>query len=235
MKIEKINDNQIKCTLTQEDLDKRNLRMSELAYGSEKTQNLFREMVKQADYEYGFEVENTPLVVEAIPVRADLLVLIITKVDDPEELDTRFSRFSPYAGAQDEEEVFDDEDNPFEAIAAPAAPPAPSFADMLKEAMKEDTPTHSFIFAFESPGCAMNFAALATGFKGDSTFCKQADGSYLLILSMGKATKADFKSVCMLASEYASGKSINLAACDYLKDHMDVLIKEDAIKKLGGN
>ena len=33
MKIEKINDNQIRCTLTHADLAARNLKISELAYG----------------------------------------------------------------------------------------------------------------------------------------------------------------------------------------------------------
>ena len=34
--------------------------------------------------------------IEAIPVNLDSIILIITKVEDPEELDTRFSKFSPY-------------------------------------------------------------------------------------------------------------------------------------------
>ena len=37
MKIEKINDKQIRCTLTKEDLANREIKLSELAYGSEKT------------------------------------------------------------------------------------------------------------------------------------------------------------------------------------------------------
>ena len=61
MKIEKINDNQIRCTLTRDDLAQRQLKLSELAYGSEKAKSLFREMMQQ----------------------------------DPDELDTRFSRFTP--------------------------------------------------------------------------------------------------------------------------------------------
>ena len=36
MKIEKINENQIRCTLTKEDLDSHQIRISELAYGTEK-------------------------------------------------------------------------------------------------------------------------------------------------------------------------------------------------------
>lgn len=95
MHIEKINDNQIKCILTQRDLKIRELNLSELAYGTEKARSLFHEMLEQAHEIYGFEAENTPLMVEAIPISAESIVLIITRVDNPDELDTRFSRFSP--------------------------------------------------------------------------------------------------------------------------------------------
>ena len=36
MKIEKLNENQIRCTLTHADLAARHLKLSELAYGTEK-------------------------------------------------------------------------------------------------------------------------------------------------------------------------------------------------------
>lgn len=95
MKIEKVNDNQIRCTLTKEDLISRQLKLSELAYGDAKAKELFREMMQQASFEFGFEAENIPLMVEAIPTSQDSVVLIITKVESPDELDTRFSQFSP--------------------------------------------------------------------------------------------------------------------------------------------
>ena len=46
MKIEKINDNQIRCTLTKADLEDRQIRLSELAYGTEKAKDLFRDMMQ---------------------------------------------------------------------------------------------------------------------------------------------------------------------------------------------
>ena len=52
MKIEKVNDNQIRCTLTRADLDDRHLKLSELAYGTEKAKSLFRDMMQQATYEF---------------------------------------------------------------------------------------------------------------------------------------------------------------------------------------
>jgi adapter protein MecA 1/2 len=55
MKIEKLNENQIRCTLTHADLAARHLKLSELAYGTEKAKSLFRDMMQQASFDFGFE------------------------------------------------------------------------------------------------------------------------------------------------------------------------------------
>ena len=94
MRIERINENSIRCTLTSFDLSVRNLNLRELAYGSEKARKLFDEMMTKAGAEVGFHADNTPIMIEAIPMSSDSIQLIISKVSDPEELDTRFSRFT---------------------------------------------------------------------------------------------------------------------------------------------
>ncbi len=104
MKIEKVNENQIRCTLTKEDLADRQIKLSELAYGTDKAKDLFRDMMQQAAYECGFEAEDIPIMIEAIPVSTECILLIITKVENPEELDTRFSRFSASSEEEETEE-----------------------------------------------------------------------------------------------------------------------------------
>ena len=101
MKIEKVNENQIRCTLSKKDLADRQIKLSELAYGSEKAKGLFRDMIEQANYEFGFEADDIPLMIEAIPLSGDNIILQITKVEYPEELDTRFSKFTE-AGEEEE-------------------------------------------------------------------------------------------------------------------------------------
>ena len=103
MKIEKINDRQIRCTLTREDLASRELKLSELAYGSDKAKALFQDMMQLAARDFGFEADNIPLMIEAIPVSMDTIVLIITKVEDPDELDTRFAKFTPEDSEPDDD------------------------------------------------------------------------------------------------------------------------------------
>ena len=94
MKLERISENKIRCTLNKADLADKQLLLNELAYGTDKAKELFSEMMQKASAELGFEADNIPLMVEAIPVSKDCLILIITKVEDPEELDTRFSNFT---------------------------------------------------------------------------------------------------------------------------------------------
>ena len=115
MKIERLSENQIRCTLNKADLAEKEIMLTELAYGTDKAKELFKELMEQASIELGFEVDNIPLMIEAIPVNPDCLILIITKVEDPDELDTRFSRFTKHleaarAYAEADEEADDEYD-----------------------------------------------------------------------------------------------------------------------------
>ena len=117
MKLEKLSDTQIRCTLSKEDLSQRQLHLSELAYGSEKAKELFRDMMQQASIELGFEADNIPFMIEAIPISNDCLVFVVTKVEDPDELDTRFSRFSKINVDDSFDEDFSDiDDTDFEEM-----------------------------------------------------------------------------------------------------------------------
>ena len=81
MKIEKINESQIKLILTQADLSERNIKLEDLTIPSEKTQELFHDIMETALEEYDFISENTPLMVEAVPVGLDSIMIIVTKID----------------------------------------------------------------------------------------------------------------------------------------------------------
>lgn len=137
MRIEKVNDNQIRCILTKEDLDMRQLKISEIAYGSAKAKMLFKDVMQQASYEFGFESDNIPLMIEAIPMSTGCVVFIITKVENPEELDTRFSKFAPSVIEENENNEIDevsadnDYDGSYDLDGNLATPDAPNVPDMM--------------------------------------------------------------------------------------------------------
>ena len=75
MKIEKLNEFQKRCSLYKSDLASRHLKINELAYGSDKAKELFRDMMQQASFELGFEAEDTPQMIEAIPIVVTVIIL----------------------------------------------------------------------------------------------------------------------------------------------------------------
>lgn len=86
MKIEKINDNKIKITLSARDLQERNLDFQALRYNSPEAQNLFWDMIKRAETEYGFTAANCQLFIEAASVMDGNFIVTITKMTDSRAL-----------------------------------------------------------------------------------------------------------------------------------------------------
>lgn len=98
MKIEKINDNKIKITLSARDLEERNLDFQALRYNSPEAQNLFWDMIKRAESEYGFRAANCQLFIEAASVMDGDFIVTITKMADTREL-SNMSFLKPKASA----------------------------------------------------------------------------------------------------------------------------------------
>ncbi|MDE6845155.1 MAG: adaptor protein MecA [Lachnospiraceae bacterium] len=255
MKIEKVNEHQIRCTLTREDLANRELKISELAYGTEKAKSLFRDMMRQAAFECGFEAEDIPLMIEAIPLSSECIVLIITKVEDPEELDTRFSKFAPSVHEDDSydedsddlADVFSDGDDEVlnmlrkmsgsgtSEISAKSALSA-SGESTQRTAVKENSPAQpsSRLFSFATLHDVTRLAHVAAAsYKGMNTLYKdEAAGSYLLLVNADKQSASDFNRICNLISEYGRPEKAALSAKAYLEEHYEPLIKDHAIESL---
>lgn len=253
MKIEKISDNQIKCTLNKSDLASREIKISELAYGTNKAKDLFRDMMKQASYEFGFEADDIPLMIEAIPVSADCIVLIITKVEDPEELDTRFSKFAPVEvdedGDYDEEDEFQDT-VPFAGQTLEAVTDMlKQFSDALKLPLPESTPdskssetasarkevTASSVYCYSFSNLEELITAchyIKEPFEGTSKVFKTFKDNFLLVIESKQDPKTLLK-ICNVFSEYGQSIAITYPTINFFGEHYEVLIEQNAIEVLG--
>lgn len=85
MKMERLNEKQIKFVFSRTDLLDKNINLDELAYGSDKAREFFRDIMQEAFDKFGFESENTPLMIEAMPSNEDKISIIVTKVADKDE------------------------------------------------------------------------------------------------------------------------------------------------------
>lgn len=261
MKIEKVSENQIRCTLTREDLADRQLKLSELAYGTEKAKILFRDMMQQAEYECGFEAEDIPLMIEAIPLSADTIILIITKVEYPEELDTRFSQFSQDMddGMYGSSDHYDG-DTTYESIGADdildlfrkiQEERRKVEADLKKEtkfvplekAIRKDASQQaelpiqvdiSKLFVFDSLEEVSRLAQVLKGFyKGANALYKNAaNQTYHLVVSKSQHTPGEFNKICNILAEYARQDKYTASTQAYFDEHYETILKDHALQVL---
>lgn len=259
MKIEKVNEHQIRCTLTKNDLADRELKISELAYGTEKAKSLFRDMMQQASFEFGFEAEDIPLMIEAIPLNSECIVLIITKVEDPEELDTRFSKFAPSvhdtgnpdddaseassSGADDVLDLFKKiQENAYsdsgDEVSDADTPKLESFQQKLERA-KEKIKTNAGIdmvkiYSFDSINSITRLAHVLNQFYTgvNSLYKDPRAGRYLLVLSKSSHCPEDYNKICNIISEYGTALRFAATSDAYLEEHFEPLLKDSALQSL---
>lgn len=79
MRLERLNYNKIKIFLTLDDLTDRGLTKEDLWKDSFKVQQLFKDMMNEANTELGFEA-NGPIAVEVYSLQAQGMVIIVTKI-----------------------------------------------------------------------------------------------------------------------------------------------------------
>ena len=239
MRIEHINENSISLTIDRDELLARKLDVNNMPYGSENAKNLFNEMIGIASNELGFK-PGTPFVVEAIPLPGGSIKLIITRVEDPDELDSRFSKFSPI-----NPELFTK--NFFEALESAFD----KFGQELKAFQTKgvgDVNTSKtlelkkgeevvVIFEFDSIDKASEACKNVTIYDYASILYKDDKlRKYFLVLSIkgnaGEDKLKDYNKVCNTLAEYGKrvqDMGMNIA---YYSEHFDVIIKEEAVKKL---
>ena len=234
MKIEKIDDNSIKCTLSSLDLSSRNLNLRDMTYGSQAAKRLFNEMMQKAKEEVGFSIENTPLMIEAIPLQGGAVQLIISKVDDPEELDTRFSKFSAAGSGQN---------GWISELATQILEGAQGLMKQLKvteeepgvaEEKKESGDEGIRLYRFRTLDRVID-AAKAVSYcdLGANSLYKAEDkkGYYVSLHSKGDDIDSLNRAANLLL-EYGERVNGGSATEAYYKEHMEQLIQENALQKL---
>lgn len=222
MKIELISNNQIKCFLSKTDLTSREIKVSELAYGTEKAQELFRDMMARANDEYGFEADNVPLMIEAVPLSTDSIMLIITKVDNPDEFEDRFAglpstdvkRFTKKAiGSTKKEEKR-------------LTPP--------KEDSSPTTLKAFLVYKFDELDTVSKIASQLIYYSIDnsSLYRNKEDNYYYLALISAKMTRENIRLVRGIVSEYGEQVVCRKEILSYYDEHFETIVKDKAIPVL---
>lgn len=223
MKVERINEVQIKFILTKTDLEKRSLDITDLAYGSSKTQELFQDIVETASREFSFNVEDTPLMIEAVPMSKNSITIMLTKVSGDAK------KLPPLAESLLKK---------IEALPKQRSENIAKREEVLKSNQpinqrtkdaKMTAKNKSFIFMFESLDEISDVARLVSNTLMESAIYKYKD-EYMLILDSSKEEKTKILAVTRVINEHAKkvhGNSELVKA--YLIENSEKIIAKNAI------
>lgn len=209
MKIEKINDNQIKFLLTNEDLQEREIKLSELAQGSEKAQAFFRDIMTEAMLDCGFDATNTPLMIEAMPVTMDTVMIIVSKVTKDVNLDKTLSLIPK--SLEDRKyktgdiKIFEEEKQAY----------------TLEE---KDV----YIYSFKTLEDIISLSVRLDEYNGANMIYKYQDRYFLSLEKQGNFNT----NIENVISEYGQKHISNVISKYYLDEHGEIIIKNDALKIL---
>jgi adapter protein MecA 1/2 len=204
MKIEKINENMIKVTISLNDLEERHIDLNALNYNSPAAQELFWDMMEQAEEQFGFNLSDSQLIIEPIPDSNEGFIITITKLD---------------------------EDGDFESIQKYIKSKLKKSDLKIKKKSRKICST-VIIYSFYSIDdvCALS-KKMESMYSGDSTLYKCKDTYYLAMTRSGLAP-TDSKVFEIYLNEYGKKVSnINFFE-GYLNEYGEKIIDSNALEIL---
>ena len=221
------------------DLASRHLNLRELAYGSDKARMLFSEMMEKAAREFNFDYSGTPLMIEAIPMPQGQLMLIVTRIEDPEELDTRFSTFSPSLMNQEtssgNQQVNITAEDILKAMnhLFPQPDERKQERDGAAKAPEADADiTRTFLFRDLNAlfACADVLSTVYTG--KNSLYRRPGAEEYYLVAHKSAHSAEAFNKICNVFTEFGAQVKTNCSIEAYYREHYELLREGDALASL---
>lgn len=233
MKIERVDDNTVKCFLSNEELEEYEIDYKDFVMRSEKAKEIVQEIIAQAREEVGYNPSGFAFDLQIMMVPDQGLILVFSDktpdLRDGEQLmeclkemkrilqGSKPGESSPEDAAKQEQASQNSKVNKPQK-AAQTKLPQPEYA----------------IFSFHTIRALMDYAAvLPTSLRVDSEL-HQMDGVYYLYVNKGKASYQRFSKACVQALEFGTLYSAEETALVRIKEHGECLISEKAIKKLRG-
>lgn len=215
MRFQKINDFKIQIDLDRSDLRERKISLDDLAYGSERTRELFYEILVEAAKECNFIISDSPLMIEAIPMSKDSITIIVTKTEGnkAEEVSSKQNLISKI-----KEETNKKEKN--------------------KKAVKRKKTYVGipyFIFTFEDIDHICNCAKVSSKyFNGRSILYKYNDLYYLVLKLKSNKHSVSSGTIYNAFCEFGNleDSTQTQTTIQLLEEHGKIIIKNDTLKKL---
>ncbi len=218
MKLNRIGSNKICYILNQNDLDHYNLTIKDLAYGNEKSKVLINSLIEQLSREINFNPENSNLSVELIPLESGELKIEVSAIDHDDEFNILFSNIIKEYGEVEHGSLDFHMDEDTLALTddhnADRTPPIQAF-----EFETLDEIIHISHVIKQIPQLK------------SSLYKDHSRSGYMLLLESVQKDK-DISRICNLILENGGKPNHRYTIKSYCEEHLDRIIKDNAIEQL---
>jgi|GEM_PF-5121949 adapter protein MecA 1/2 len=229
MHIQLINENKIKCTLTREELEDREITAREMEQRGERMWNLFREVIRQAEEEVDFRPNESPLKIEVMQ-SSEEMILVITKdsgeAKDPGEQLTENLAALFNSLAMRRAQTTDDKAGQQKTAKKPSQKPSQNGTKRVGAA--------SAVFRFDGIEDVIRGARyIAPAYQGGSVlFRNHSENRYYLCLTRTGEDVAVFSKCCLALTEFGYEGDSADSSIAYMYEHYEVVLPEKAVAAL---
>lgn len=244
MKIERVDENTIKCFISFEELEEYHVEYSDFITRTDKAQELMHEIIKQAHDEVGYQPPRFAFEMQIMMVPDQGMILTFSEkepfdIHDKGKVNAFLDHLKDFMGKlNDYKDKLDggksilDEFMKSTQPLKPAAPAASPEASEAKGKKEKPVEINEAVFAFANLVQVMAFAdALPANIRITSELYKM-DGDYYMHITKGGASYDRYSKVCVVALEFAELYRADVGCDEMLKEHGELLIAEKAHKKL---
>lgn len=246
MKIERVDDNTIKCFISLEEMEEYHVEYSDFLTRTDKAQELMHEIIKQAHDEVGYQPPKFAFEMQIMMVPEQGMVLTFSEkepfdIHDKGKVNAFLEHLKDFVGRlTDYKDKISNGEEADEFLkkagfmkGAPVQQNAPA-ADKPKGADATPAEVNEAVFAFANLTQVMDFAnALPANIRITSELYKM-DGAYFMHVTKGGASYDRYSKVCVVALEFGELYRADVGCDEMLKEHGECLIAEKAHKKLRG-
>lgn len=205
MKIEKIDENKVKITLTLDELSQRQISLKDIEQDSNTAQDLFLDLLEESDLQEEFLMDDSQLFVEASSDNENLFIVTITKIDYMPEL----AKYVPKKKSSRKKGAYK------------------SNADI-------EYTVASSIYKFNSIDRLLDLTSklkLEKAFMGTNSLYKYED-SYFLVFSSSSIKNAKFIKTFVILSEYCQQYYSADMYKTLIQEKSKLIIEKKALQKL---
>lgn len=224
MKFRKLDDNTVRCVLSQEDMEERGLKLEDFFTDKDKTRGFLEDIVRQAQEEVGYETSGDTLAMQVMPLPHNGLAITFSEHAEHSIKDMIGHIRSALEDVNSEElgnvitPLYEEEKQP----------------NKQKENSNEPKKKKKFfrVYRFGNMNTVEAFCkTIPKEFTVKSQLYKdEVEEQYYLTIEKGRLSIKNLEHICLRAPEFATLVSKQEGYTVYCKEHFHCLIKKGAVK-----